>query len=400
VVSALLLVVLFFKLGVEQRVREVGLLRAVGLSPPAIRRLFTTEGLILSCAGSLLGTAGALLYSSLLITALTTRWVDAVGTTGLTLHVSAGALAAGAIGGVAASALCIWWTLRTLARISERSLLAGDISTLAMERPTSKRTAVTAAILAAAGLALAALAGSGLVPAAAGFFGAGGALLVSALTSASILLRRSPRGSIGDSGRWPIAHLAARNAGYRPGRSVLSMAVIASATFILVSVDAFRRDGRIDTRNPHGGTGGYQLTVRTLLPIVHDPNSAEGRDALNLQSLDRSTTIEPFRVRPGEDASCLILYQPANPRIIAPGDAFLAAGRFAFQEAAASTDAERTNPWLLLNRVEPDGAIPVVADANSMTYVLHRAIGDTLVLTATGKPVTLRFVASLRDSIP
>jgi ABC-type antimicrobial peptide transport system permease subunit len=72
VVSALLLVVLFFKLGVEQRVREVGLLRAVGLSPSAIRRLFTTEGLILSCAGSLLGTAGALLYSSLLITALST----------------------------------------------------------------------------------------------------------------------------------------------------------------------------------------------------------------------------------------------------------------------------------------------------------------------------------------
>ena len=33
VVSALVLVVLFFKLGVEQRVREVGLLRAVGLSP-------------------------------------------------------------------------------------------------------------------------------------------------------------------------------------------------------------------------------------------------------------------------------------------------------------------------------------------------------------------------------
>jgi ABC-type antimicrobial peptide transport system permease subunit len=116
-------------------------------------------------------------------------------------------------------------------------------------------------------------------------------------------------------------------------------------------------------------------------------------------ALDRSTSIEPFRLRPGDDASCLNLYQPQNPRIAAPRDAFLAEGRFAFQASAANTDAERANPWLLLNRVEPDGAVPVIADANSMTYVLHRAVGDEFVITNSGAPVTLRFVAALRDSI-
>ena len=131
VVSALVLVVLFFKLGVEQRVRDVGLLRAVGLAPHAIRRLFATEGLILAVIGSLLGVAGAVIYASLLITALTTRWVDAVGTTALTLHVSAPALMAGAVGGVVAAVVCIWWTLRGLRHITERSLLAGDVSTAA-----------------------------------------------------------------------------------------------------------------------------------------------------------------------------------------------------------------------------------------------------------------------------
>ena len=40
VVSAMLLAALFFKLGVEQRGREVGLLRAVGFTTPAVRRLF------------------------------------------------------------------------------------------------------------------------------------------------------------------------------------------------------------------------------------------------------------------------------------------------------------------------------------------------------------------------
>ena len=88
VVSALLLVVLFFKLGVEQRVREVGLLRAVGFEPAAVRQLFLFEGLVLSIIGSVAGVVGALAYAFLIMTALGTWWVDAVGTTALTLHVA------------------------------------------------------------------------------------------------------------------------------------------------------------------------------------------------------------------------------------------------------------------------------------------------------------------------
>ena len=44
VVSALLLAGLFFKLGVEQRLQEVGLLQALGLDPAAIRRLVRGRG--------------------------------------------------------------------------------------------------------------------------------------------------------------------------------------------------------------------------------------------------------------------------------------------------------------------------------------------------------------------
>ena len=62
-----------------------------------------------------------------------------------------------------------------------------------------------------------------------------------------------------------VAGVAAwlRNATHRPGRSVLSVAVIASATFILISVDAFRRDGAAATGDPRSGVGGYQLLVET-----------------------------------------------------------------------------------------------------------------------------------------
>src|SRR5436309_3785155 len=55
VVSALMLAALFFKLSVEQRAREVGLLRAVGFKPAAVRRILMSEGLVLSAAGAAAG---------------------------------------------------------------------------------------------------------------------------------------------------------------------------------------------------------------------------------------------------------------------------------------------------------------------------------------------------------
>ena len=125
VVSALLLTALFFKLGVEQRLREIGLLQAVGFSPAAIRKLFLTEGILLALLGSLLGLVGALGYGKLMMYGLRTWWVDAVGTTMLSLHVSPVSLAIGAVGGVIAATLCILWTLRRVSHASSRSLVVG-----------------------------------------------------------------------------------------------------------------------------------------------------------------------------------------------------------------------------------------------------------------------------------
>ncbi len=402
VVSALVLVVLFFRLGIEQRVREIGLLRAVGTTPGTVRRLFATEGLLLAVVGSLLGMAGAVGYAAALIWALTTWWVDAVGTTELRLHVSLPLLLAGGGGGVLAAVACIWWTLRGLRHISERSLLAGTVTAATADGPPSRMASGGAALLAAAGIGLAGGGAGGAIPPAAAFFGAGAALLIAALMFVGLFLRRPARRQITGHGWTAVTHLAVRQSAHRPGRTVLTMAVLASATFILVTVDAFRREGTAGSDDPRGGTGGYELLVRTLLPVVHDPTSAEGRDELNLFALDDGTRIEPLRVRPGDDASCLNLYQPTNPRIAAPRDEFIRDGRFSFQSAAAATDEERRNPWLLLTRPQPDGAIPVIADANSMTYVLHRGVGDELVIPGSGPdgaPVTLRFVAALQDSI-
>src|SRR6185295_19588689 len=124
VVSALMLPPLFFELGIEQRAREVGTLQAIGFSEAGIRRLFLIEGALLAVVGSLLGLVGAVAYAALLMHGLRTWWVDAVGTTALTLHVSWKWMVLGALGGIAAAIICIFFTLRRLGRSSTRSLLA------------------------------------------------------------------------------------------------------------------------------------------------------------------------------------------------------------------------------------------------------------------------------------
>jgi ABC-type lipoprotein release transport system permease subunit len=402
VVSALLLAALFFRLTVEQRAPEVGLLRAVGFRSTAVRSLFLREGFCLSVAGAAVGAAGAVGYAYAMMAALRTWWIGAVGTTALELHLSPVPLAAGVFGGIAAAMACIWLTLRRLAAVSERRLLAGEIDPEPSREAFGARrqswSLVGGLALAAlgAGLILASL--MGLLETAAAFFAAGMALLASVLLLLTARFQRPGESTLRGAGWRPLARLGWRNATYRPARSATAMAMIASAAFILIAVDAFRKDEAVAVADRSSGAGGYSLLVESLLPIGFDPASRQGRDLLGLEGFD-SVRVEPFRMRPGDDASCLNLYAPKHPRIIAPRDSFTELGRFSFRSSLASTEAERANPWLLLRRDLGDGAVPVIADANSMAYVLHRSLGEDLVLPLGEHEIHLRLVAALEDSI-
>jgi putative ABC transport system permease protein len=410
VVSALLLTALFFKLGIEQRLREIGTLQAVGFPASKIRRIFLGEGTFVAIIGSVLGLAGALAYGALIMFGLRTWWVDAVGTTSLSLHVSPLSLLLGLFGGVAAAIVCILLTLRKLVWSSTRSLLANSQNRNAVasglplnkRKPRFTRAALIGAVFTIIGALLLLSALLKLLPQVAGFFGGGMSLLIASLCFLSVWLNRR-RGSITGNGLRALLAMGFRNTTYRPARTVLCVSLIASSAFIIVAVDAFRRSGAVAT-DRKSGTGGYPLMATSVLPIVNNPNSADGQESLNLNSgndaaLFKGLTFNSFRVRPGDDASCLNLYQPRNPQIIAPNDEFLNSNRFVFQSSLAQTDAEKTNPWLLLNQTQSDGAVPVIGDANSLTYVLHLKVGDELVLDQTGSPIKLRVVAALSDSV-
>lgn len=422
VASALLLSALLFRLGVEQRLREIGLLKAVGFAASQIRSLFLTEGLLLAGLGSLAGLFGAFLYGKLMMFGLRTWWVGAVGTSHLLLHLSPASLFLGAIGGFLSSLACIAWTLHRLAPAPPRGLLSGSWLSgtrtqgagrdqmglpgprpffLSVLRLSPLQASMAAASFGAVLLAASALQRMGQV---AGFFGAGTLFLIALLALQGHWLRRRGRNLAGRWGGWAIAALGFRNATHRPGRSILCISLIAFAAFIIVAVESFRRDGHSTSSSPQSGTGGFALFAQSLLPLLHDPDTKEGREALNLDASDNplldSLKVFRFRVRQGEDTSCLNLYEPRSPRILAPTNAFLELGRFSFQGSLAASEAEQRNPWLLLHRKFPDGAIPVIGDANSLTYVLHLKLGqDWLIHRGGAEPVRVRVVGALADSL-
>ena len=148
--------------------------------------------------------------------------------------------------------------------------------------------------------------------------------------------------------------------------------LVAAAVFLLVSVDSFRKTVGA-TGSPDSGTGGFALIAESALPIVHDLQTREGREAVGfMDAPDVKTLVEArvfsFRLRPGDDASCLNLYQPKQPRILGVPLRFIDQARFSF---AATSNNSGVDPWRLLGPAAADGAVPAIVDATSLQYVLH-----------------------------
>ena len=352
VLSALLLAGLFFRLGVEQRAREVGLLRAVGYTTGRIRGLLAGEGLVVTMAGGVIGIGGAIAYASMMMTGLGSWWSGAVGTDALRLHVSATSLAGGVIGVAVTAMACLWWTLRSLSRVSERSLLSGMLAADALtgrrrvDRAGRRAGAIGCAVL---GLALIVASAAHVVDKTGAFFGASAFLLAASLCVAAVTLRRPAHRPIHRDrlvGDVPVG-TSPRRRSARPKRA------------------GHRRDrggdvhpdlgGRVSTRGSarkRSALGRRRLFVAGRSAAAAGPRSQRAGRAAKRWGSPRlpSVRLEPFRVMPGDDASCLNLYEPKNPTILGASRAFIESGRFTFQSAVPGSDAERANPWLLLNR--------------------------------------------------
>ncbi|MCH8294644.1 FtsX-like permease family protein [Candidatus Poribacteria bacterium] len=396
IVSAALLVGLLFRLGVEQRASEIGILLATGYPIATVRWRFLKEGGLLAGIGGVIGLGGATIYAWLMMVGLRTWWLAAVSTPFLYLHITPLSLLLGYFISIFVVLFSIWWTVRQFGRVPIRALIAG-ITTLA-----EKHAGRFARIFAFGGLGLAGVLlilalVSGRTSSAGLFFGSGTLLLISGLAFFSLWLRASRRAM----NRTTIG-MGFRNSARQPGRSMLCAALVACACFVIVAVGANRHIEAGGDKLPRkeSGTGGFAWVAESDIPLHHDLNSEEGRFEMGFSESEAavvaSSQIVPFRVLPGEDASCLNLYQPKKPRILGVPADLIKRGGFQFQGQLGGED----NPWRTLESELEPGVIPAIGDYNSVLWILHLGLGKDLIIEDEfGAQLKLRLVGLLQSSI-
>jgi hypothetical protein len=297
------------------------------------------------------------------------------------------------------SVLTIFLTTRMLKRLPPRSLLAGQ--TVAVEptgQPRRPRRSGWIAIGSVVGLLACLIAGSLATDheVEASCFVGGGMLALTALL-ATLWWWMQRTGHVHSRTMPGIIRLGIRNAARHPVRSVLTVGLLASAAFLIVAVQAFHRDPGRDFLEKAGGSGGYAWVGQSAVPLFQDLNTPAGRANLGLDGdALRDAALVPFRLRPGDDASCLNLYQPLQPRVLGVPASLIERGGFQF----AAHEGDAGNPWQLLKEQRSDGAIPAIGEANTVKYILNSGLGQEITIQdGRGQPVRLRIVALLQDSV-
>ncbi|HTU91420.1 MAG TPA: ABC transporter permease [Gemmataceae bacterium] len=421
IAASLLLVGLLFRLNIDRRAEEIGVLLAVGYRQAAVRRLLLSEGAVLAAAGAVVGSCLAMLYARLLLQLLAALWPGEALQSFLRPHFEPLSLAGGAGASFLVSVLTVAWAVFSLGRVAPSALLAGQMAgeTEKLGRRRRRGSWWIAGASLAGGLAL--LAGSGRVKdhemRAMTFFGSGSLLLIACLAALSGWMRSSSSRTVEGHGLWSVARLGIRNAARHPGRSLLTAGLLAAAAFLLVAVEAFRR--RVDAHEAVAqANGGYNLVAESDLPLFRDLNTKEGRQeaqdkllpiyrdefggdnsraerrAKEAAALLEQVKVVAFRVHAGDDVSCLNLYQPLRPRLLGVPVGFIESqhGDFRF---AATLYIHSRGPWWLLLEPQKD-FVPAFGEKNTVEWMLKTGLEGEVKLPPDHR---LRIDGLLSDSV-
>ena len=392
IIAVALLVAMLFRVGVEQRSREIGVLQAVGYPLVKIRRRFLYEGATVAGIGSLLGCLLAVGYAELMIFGLQTWWLPAIGTPFMELHVNPMSLLSGVLIALAVVMISIRLTVQQLGQTSTTALLAGetDFTELTLKQQT-KQTEFSSrlAIVKKVGATLVAVLIAFFLFFDGWFIDTFGTWIVDPIFDFLLLTSTIIGGGWNAFSRWLKSQrvprrlnrirFALKNAARQPGRSKTCVTTISLACCIVVAVGANRHDAPPETE--------YAFVAESALPLHHSLNTPDGRFELGFSEkaseLLSASEIFPFRVLPGEDVSCLNLYQPQKPQILGASDAML-----------------DEYPWSQIRVVQPEGSkAAAIGDEKSLRWILHHNPDDDfLIQDEFGKPLSLKLV-TLENSL-
>ncbi len=413
ILSAAILIGLLFRLGIDRRAASVGLLSATGLGPKRIFRLLLAEGAVVVALGVAVGLIVAVAYARLMVHGLKTWWVGAIGTRFLDVYIEPVSLAIGGLGAALVALIALAWGLRGLGRIPARRLLGGNstpdesIRVRSQRGRRSGRRALVCGLL-AIGLTLAVVVGavpnreafSGFSIPTILFFVVGLLALASGLWGLGWWIDSDGRAAVRGNGAAGITRLGIRNAARHRSRSILSTALIATATFLIVAIAAGHRNPAVETPDRNSGNGGFTLVAESSVPVLHSLNTVEGRTKLGLDEPIAAKTLKgvrqvvPLRVNPGENASCLNIYRTTQPTILGATQEMIERGGFKFADTRAA------EPWKLLEKPDLDGSIPVLGDMNTLQYSLHLGMGGVFEIRGEdNQPRKLKIVGMYDGSV-
>ncbi|MFK7822143.1 MAG: FtsX-like permease family protein [Planctomycetaceae bacterium] len=435
IAAAAILIGLLFRLGIDRRTADVGMLSALGMTENRVRRVFLAEGAVLVLLGVIPGIVAAIAYASLMMYGLRTWWIGATQTRFLELSVRTPSLLIGVMISVVVSLLVVWLSVRRLRGYSAKTLLTGAADQRSIGESASPRRAwicLAGGLVIGLGLFAATLAGlipdseafGGLTWRVVLFFILAIALLVAGVAAVAVWLSRD-RGSSIKPGFGAMSKLGLRNAARHRSRSLFTVALIAFAAFVIVAVAAGRRNPSVEEPMLDSGNGGFRLVGETSQPVLHNLNSADGRDKLGFaqDGWPESVSVQQLRMKPGEDGSCLNLYQTKLPTVLGVPSSMIERGGFRF------ADTKSNEPWKLLNETfEPElvdvdrtistpnmaglpGAAkvpapiklpvyPAIGDMNTLQFSLKKGIGDTIpVPSADNAEFALKIVGMMDSSV-
>ncbi|WP_347840252.1 ABC transporter permease [uncultured Draconibacterium sp.] len=387
-VASIILTALLFRLNLETRMAQVGLLVALGFQQKQVRWFYLFEGFVVAVFGAVLGLLASLFYTRMVFRVLNSLWFDIVRTNVLEVKIIPLTLVLGLLISVVVSLAVIFNTIRKF-----QQKMAADLQKR-VHIKQKKTTGILYKIVlylslgVAAGVSVSELLAAQLNPSM--FFLSGGLLLLGLLLLfRQIILKQD----LQEETEFRLSILARINLSRNINRSLTVVVLFALGTFLVVSTGSNKLDLFANANEKSSGTGGFLYFAETTMPVLFDINAGEKRAE---EGMYETFDVVQFRKVEGDDASCLNLNRIAQPAVLGVDPENLE-GRFAF---AATLNGIKEDPWRMLDMDFDDGTIPAIADQTVIQWGLGMKVGDVLLYqNELGDTLRLKLIAGTTPSI-
>jgi putative ABC transport system permease protein len=347
--TILLLLVAFvaaagFAVLAHRRLRQLGMLAAIGATARQVRLVMTATGLLIGTVGAVVGVA-----AGLALWPAAAGWAEpASGHRIDRLHLPWLLIVAVAVLAVLMATAAAWWPSRSVSRLPVTLALSGRPPA----RRSAHRPAVLAAVLFAVGLGCLAFGGKHNLPIIAGMLATALAILLVAPVAVRVLAALGARAPV--AVRLALRDLARHQA--RSGAAVAALSLALGIPVVIVIVTTY-----VQATPTTGNLGDRQLLIRVIPPDAASP-AIPVRSAAQQQELAADVGRLVAAI-PGATALPLDkVYDPAAQR---PGSAVRdpqALGIPINARMLATVDAYVATPELLrLAGADPDG-VPAASD--------------------------------------